>query len=390
MAGFVSGALAAPIPATVVVPVVRARYDYDAYGQRSEVGGIPTAHSGQLAHASASNAVDHQHYFYGATATMPVQVGDKLTCWIYLDPTNLPRQVMLQWNDGSWEHRAYWGENLISYGIDGTNSRRSMGPLPRGGGWVRLEVLASLLGLEGSTLNGMAFTLYGATANWDRTGKITNTGLETVWVEDTAPTGAMFGGHGGHTWSWSDGGVEASFGYTGHYVHAPSGLHLALYRAYDADLGRWLSRDPIGEAGGLNLYGYVGNRPTVSVDPYGLDMTLPNNPSGLGPEWTPDPTHKNPNGQRFRGPGGKCLDWHPGTPGKPGWKGKDHWHSPDAPKGPKDHLPPGTEIPDPAPPPPSPTVNPEQVKDTAKKCTWAVAAAAILGGLLWLGGAALN
>lgn len=47
----------------------------------------------------------------------------------------------------------------------------------------------------------------------------------------------------------------AHFGYTGHYVHKPSGLHLAMYRAYDAHLGRWLNRDPIGEVGGINRHG---------------------------------------------------------------------------------------------------------------------------------------
>lgn len=70
------------------------------------------------------------------------------------------------------------------------------------------------------------------------------------------------------------GTAEASFGYTGHYFHATSGLHLAPYRGYDATLGRWLSRDPIEEEGGLNLYGYVINDPINAVDLYGLDAVL--------------------------------------------------------------------------------------------------------------------
>ncbi|GHU14001.1 hypothetical protein AGMMS50225_24990 [Betaproteobacteria bacterium] len=48
------------------------------------------------------------------------------------------------------------------------------------------------------------------------------------------------------------------FGYAGMQYHQPSGLYLTKYRAYDPRTGRWLSRYPIGEAGGLNLYGYVG------------------------------------------------------------------------------------------------------------------------------------
>ena len=65
---------------------------------------------------------------------------------------------------------------------------------------------------------------------------------------------------------------KSDFGYTGHYIHQLSGLHLAPYRAYDAPLGRWLSRDPIGESGGRNLYGYVHNRPVQFRDPRGLQV----------------------------------------------------------------------------------------------------------------------
>ena len=74
----------------------------------------------------------------------------------------------------------------------------------------------------------------------------------------------------GASGSWS---LDAEWGFTGHYYHEQTGLHLALYRAYDAEMGRWLSPDPIEEAGGLNLYGYVGGDPINYWDPFGLKET---------------------------------------------------------------------------------------------------------------------
>jgi RHS repeat-associated protein len=53
-------------------------------------------------------------------------------------------------------------------------------------------------------------------------------------------------------------------------------IYLTRYRAYitggtvDFAGGRWLSRDPIAEQGGINLYGYVGGNPVNWVDPLGL------------------------------------------------------------------------------------------------------------------------
>src|SRR5436309_9883511 len=51
--------------------------------------------------------------------------------------------------------------------------------------------------------------------------------------------------------------------------HQPSGLSLYLYRAYEPNLQRWLNRDPIGELGGVNLFRFVRNSPTLFYDPDG-------------------------------------------------------------------------------------------------------------------------
>jgi len=57
--------------------------------------------------------------------------------------------------------------------------------------------------------------------------------------------------------------------------HTPWGcLQLSGYRYYNPELGRWLSRDPIEEQGGLNLYWFVMNGTTFSVDAIGLRCVL--------------------------------------------------------------------------------------------------------------------
>jgi RHS repeat-associated protein len=137
------------------------------------VSSNPIPYSGTVSHQSAIAAGLHQHYFYGATQTLQVNAGDRLYAYVYLDPANPPSTVMLQWNDGTWwDHRAYWGANNLPWGVDGTESKRYMGPLPAAGGWVRLEVPASAVGLEGMTVNGMAFSLYDGRATWDKAGKV--------------------------------------------------------------------------------------------------------------------------------------------------------------------------------------------------------------------------
>ncbi|MEO8048519.1 MAG: hypothetical protein ABI684_14645 [Nitrospirota bacterium] len=131
----------------------------------------PEPLSGRKAHQSNLVSGLHQHFFQGAKSPLFVSVGDRLFAHVYLDPRRLPRQIMLQWHDGTWEHRAYWGENLIPFGNDGTVNRRFIGLLPPAGRWVRLEVPAALVGLEGRPVNGMAFTLWDGTATWDCAGK---------------------------------------------------------------------------------------------------------------------------------------------------------------------------------------------------------------------------
>ena len=69
------------------------------------------------------------------------------------------------------------------------------------------------------------------------------------------------------------GDLVADFGLAGMFWAAEAGLVLTRFRAYDPELGRWLSRDPLPKAEvreGPNLFAYAVNNPINLVDRLGL------------------------------------------------------------------------------------------------------------------------
>ena len=96
-------------------------------------------------------------------------------------------------------------------------------------------------------------------------------------VTDLADSaGALLGRYAYDPWgrrALTAGADMTGEGFTGHRWHSSSSLLFALYRGYDPDLGRWLNQDPIGLAGGLNMYVYVLGAPVRFTDPLGLKIS---------------------------------------------------------------------------------------------------------------------
>ena len=177
------------------------------------------------------------------------------------------------------------GNTTVTFGYDGLGRRVSLSANVSGNVtneyylWDGDQIVEKRLGGNTSANIIAAYYTYGfqtrsgnttVTGNYfytkDHLGSIREiTGNDGVTVE-----GRYSYGPWGETiyLDYSGGAVaQPQFGYAGYFQtnYLPN-LYFTKYRAYYPVAGRWLSRDPIGEAGGVNLYGYVGNSPIDAID----------------------------------------------------------------------------------------------------------------------------
>jgi len=65
--------------------------------------------------------------------------------------------------------------------------------------------------------------------------------------------------------------VKFNFRFAGQYADPETGLNYNLFRYYDPKVGRYITADPIGMSGGINLYAYVSANPLLFIDLNGLN-----------------------------------------------------------------------------------------------------------------------
>jgi RHS repeat-associated protein len=85
-------------------------------------------------------------------------------------------------------------------------------------------------------------------------------GPSVVYSQDFTPYGNTV---------FAVGSTAPVFGFAGLVADPNSGLSYSASRFYDPTSGRWIHRDPIGAAGGLDLYAYAGGNPIIRTDPEG-------------------------------------------------------------------------------------------------------------------------
>jgi RHS repeat-associated protein len=243
-------------------------YAYDANGNRTVLGGTWARTGLPAAVASATyNAANHQLTFGSATLTYDLN-------------GNLS-------NDGTstytWDARnrlvAISGSNTVSFQHD-AQGRRTSKTINSAQTDFLYDGLTPVQELNGTTvvanlLTGLGIDEYLTRTDTGGTGHFLTDALgSTVALSDgtgavpTTYTYAPFGAA-----SMSGTATANAFDYTGR-ENDGTGLHYYRARYYHPTLQRFISEDPIGFRGGMNLYAYVGNRPTWAVDPRGLDLTI--------------------------------------------------------------------------------------------------------------------
>ena len=131
-------------------------------------------YNGSKSHSNPYQEGVNGHCFIHADNTYVIKPNENIIQYAYLDPDKPPQQIMLQFyiNDGDSAHRAYWGDNLIPVSEEpGSSALYYMGQLPPKGKWIRLKIVADLLGLAGTEIKGIAFLNYGGKVFWDKSTK---------------------------------------------------------------------------------------------------------------------------------------------------------------------------------------------------------------------------
>ena len=236
---------------TVLAGGTAANFTYDANGGMLTRVNNPGA-SGNLT-TSANYTWD------GLGRLLSVQTGNTTVSFGY---DGLGRRVSLSANiSGNVTNEYYlWdGDSIVEKRLSGSGSA---------------NITAKYFARGFQTVSGNTTTSYFYTK--DHLGSV----REVVASNGTTVEGRYNYGPWGETTylDYSGGSVtQPQFGYAGYFQTAyVPGLYFTKYRVYDSGLGRWLSRDPIGIKGGINLYGYVGDDPEDRIDPTGkASIALP-------------------------------------------------------------------------------------------------------------------
>jgi RHS repeat-associated protein len=184
--------------------------------------------------------------------------------------------------DYTWTNSAWAQTNEVHYVYDGMNviQERNSNNVPlvtytRGTDFSGSSQGAGGIGglLARTDANGSAY--YHTDGNGNVTALVNGSG--------TVVAKYLYDSFGNTLGLWGSLAAGNTYRFSSKEIDARTGLYYYGYRWYDPNLQRWLNHDPIGERGGLNLYGFVRNNPVNGIDLLGLagedlDVDLVNEP----------------------------------------------------------------------------------------------------------------
>ncbi|EAA5569597.1 RHS repeat protein, partial [Salmonella enterica subsp. enterica] len=244
------------------------------------------------------------------------------------------RDQQLEWNAQGQLTRVISGNTETHYGYDALGRRIRKATYGRHTGhtarsrtdfvWEGFRLLQ-----ENVQQQGWRTYLYDAEQPYTPVASVTGRGeSRQVWYYHTDVTGTpqeVTAADGTLVWAGYIRGFgenAADISNSGAYFHQPlrlpgqyfddeTGLHYNLFRYYAPECGRFVSQDPIGLAGGINLYQYAPN-PLSWIDPLGLTTEYKSESPYHGRKPTYDPaTHHDPSSPDFRGGGSKTTPLPP-------------------------------------------------------------------------------
>jgi hypothetical protein len=157
------------------------------------------------------NSVNYNFFINGLS--QPVAIGENVVFYVRLNECAPPEELMIRWyNSASGYALTYWG---TPGRLGGEGGGIDMGPLPPADGqWARIEIPASLLGMEQSTVTRLDINYAGGQMWFDRFGKSGTACIpalatqpeapagDTVWIDDTLPSGASLQNNSGTSIHW--------------------------------------------------------------------------------------------------------------------------------------------------------------------------------------------
>ncbi len=244
-------------------------YSYDDNGNRSVVGATSTYNAAdQLENNGAGTTYTYNPEGFLETKT----TGGVVTTYDYSSDGRL-RSVTTPSQTVSYQHNAIG--NPVTRLVDGVEQAKYL--------WLDKTTLLATFEPNGNVKQRFEYGIGHTPTQFTQSGQTYYIAVDHLGspraITDASGTVLRaydYDSFGQRTTLVNTGGdVEIPFGFAGGFYDEATGLVRFGYRDYDPAIGRWTARDPIGLAGGQNLYGYAFQVPIRYTDKYGLGPELP-------------------------------------------------------------------------------------------------------------------